>query len=610
MNIILKLTILAALFPILQSCTSIQKNQIARIYAQEINDGSSLNRPKKVKMLPVQHNGKCGFIDENGRMLIEPKYQECTYGENFASVSNGKKQFIVLSDGTETPFSSIDPFYDGIAVAKKSENDYDVLIDESLNIVSKLDYEYLARLSRNNVYAYEIGGRYSLMDSSEDSLTAEQFDSIFFPANDENADIFRVKRDDRYSFIRENGKLFPEFYDFAYDFSNDLALVRISENNYQFINRKGKPAFKDKTFFYAESFQNGTAKVFLEFGKNCGFLKTDGTYILEPVKNSSSCKLLGENIFYRTESDQEKNDPNRETGFHRYYSAEGKLFAESKFITEKIARSTGRVEVRRTNAFELSAPSDSPNPSLVFYHKNQKMGIYSVNPFQEIISPVYDHITYLAKDRILGKKNQWSQTQMDVLDLQGKQISSFTFRKKCGDLSTVYEMDNDYVFHCVSDEKKGSETVYTIMIAKNSKLQGTFEKESSFEGLIKVKNPDAYINLKGEYIWKNLGTKTFSGKSGESFFIKDSAIVIDSSINRYFPAKAKQAGISNRTVILSVEIDEKGNMKKPEIVSGKAGYGFDEAALDLIQKVKWEPGTKDGKPEAMKVAVPVYFKLN
>ncbi|HMZ58499.1 MAG TPA: energy transducer TonB [Leptospiraceae bacterium] len=238
------------------------------------------------------------------------------------------------------------------------------------------------------------------------------------------------------------------------------------------------------------------------------------------------------------------------------------------------------------------------------------MGLYSLSPFQEIIPPVYDQISYLSQERIVGRKSQWAQTQMDVLDIQGKQIASYTFRKRCGDSSKVYEMDNDYVFHCVSDEKRGNETVYSIIIAKNSKIQGTFEKESSFEGLIKVKNPDAYINLKGEYIWKNLGTKTFSGKSAESYSIKDSAIIIDSSINRYFPSKAKQAGISNRTVILSVEIDENGNMKKPEIVSGRAGYGFDEAALDLIQKVKWVPGTKDGKPETMKVSVPVYFKLN
>ncbi|HMV76326.1 MAG TPA: energy transducer TonB [Leptospiraceae bacterium] len=610
MNIILRLIILLTSIPFLHKCTTIQKNGIARIYAQEINDGSSVNHLKKVKMLPVQNNGKCGFIDENGRMLIEPKYQECSYGENFTTVNTGKKQLIVLFDGTETPFSNIDPFYDGIAVAKKADNDYDVLVDENLNIVSKLDYEYLARLSGKNVYAYEIGGKYSLMDSSEDSLTPEQFDSIFIPAYDEDANIFRVKRDDMYSFIKENGKLFPEFYQFAYDFSHDFALVRISENNYQFINRKGKPAFKDKNFFYAESFQNGFARIFLESGKNCGFLKTDGNYALEPADNSFGCKMIGDKIFFRTEHDSEKQGPNRETGFHRYYSADGKLFAESRFITEKTARSTGRIEVKKTNTFELSVPADSQNSSFVFYHKNQKMGLYSLSPFQEIIPPVYDQISYLSQERIVGRKSQWAQTQMDVLDIQGKQIASYTFRKRCGDSSKVYEMDNDYVFHCVSDEKRGNETVYSIIIAKNSKIQGTFEKESSFEGLIKVKNPDAYINLKGEYIWKNLGTKTFSGKSAESYSIKDSAIIIDSSINRYFPSKAKQAGISNRTVILSVEIDENGNMKKPEIVSGRAGYGFDEAALDLIQKVKWVPGTKDGKPETMKVSVPVYFKLN
>lgn len=609
MNIILRLIILLTSISFLHKCTTIQKNSIARIYAQEINDGSSLNRIKRGKMLPVHHNGKCGFIDESGRTLIEPKYQECSYGENFAGVNTGKMQLIVLPDGTETPFSSIDPFYEGIAVAKKSDNDYDVLVDENLNIISKLDYEYLARLSSRNVYAYEIGGKYSLMDSSEDSITSEQFDSIFFPANDENADIFRVKRDDQYSFIKENGKLFPEFYQFAYDFSNDLALVRVSENNFQFISRKGKPAFKDKSFFYAESFQNGYAKIFLESGKHCGFLKTDGEFALEPVKNSTACKMIGENIFFRTESDQEKTDPNRETGFHRYYSADGKLIAESRFVTEKMNRS-GRIEVRKTNAFELSVPSDSPNSSFVLYHKNQKIGMYTLSPFQEIITPAYDQISYLSKDKIIGRKTQWAQTQMDVLDMQGKLISSYTFRKKCGDSSKVYEMDNEFVFHCVSDEKRGNETVYSIMIAKNSKLQGTFEKESSFDGLIKVRNPDAYINLKGEYIWKNLGTKTFSGKTEETYSIKESAIIIDSSINRYFPAKAKNAGISNRTVILSVEIDEKGNMKSPEIVSGKAGYGFDEAALDLIQKVKWIPGTKDGKPETMKVSVPVYFKLN
>ena len=73
--------------------------------------------------------------------------------------------------------------------------------------------------------------------------------------------------------------------------------------------------------------------------------------------------------------------------------------------------------------------------------------------------------------------------------------------------------------------------------------------------------------------------------------------IIDFDLKQFFPAAAKSANITEKTVVILVQIDETGALKSAKIASGKAGYGFDEAAIKIINMARFSPGYVAGKPE-------------
>ena len=66
--------------------------------------------------------------------------------------------------------------------------------------------------------------------------------------------------------------------------------------------------------------------------------------------------------------------------------------------------------------------------------------------------------------------------------------------------------------------------------------------------------------------------------------------IIDFDLKQFFPPAAKAANITDKTVVVLVQIDETGALKSAKIASGKAGYGFDEAAIKIINLARFSPG--------------------
>jgi TonB family protein len=68
--------------------------------------------------------------------------------------------------------------------------------------------------------------------------------------------------------------------------------------------------------------------------------------------------------------------------------------------------------------------------------------------------------------------------------------------------------------------------------------------------------------------------------------------------------KAKYSG----TVLLSVEIDTKGRVGAIRVVR-PLGLGLDEKAIECVQKWKFRPALKDGRPVAVRVSIEISFRL-
>jgi TonB family protein len=60
--------------------------------------------------------------------------------------------------------------------------------------------------------------------------------------------------------------------------------------------------------------------------------------------------------------------------------------------------------------------------------------------------------------------------------------------------------------------------------------------------------------------------------------------------------------------MISVIVDSRGYPRNPRVVRS-LGMGLDEKALDAVQKYRFKPATKDGKPVAVMIGVEVDFRL-
>jgi len=74
-----------------------------------------------------------------------------------------------------------------------------------------------------------------------------------------------------------------------------------------------------------------------------------------------------------------------------------------------------------------------------------------------------------------------------------------------------------------------------------------------------------------------------------------------------YPEIAKRAGIEGR-VFVKAFINEKGNVKKTEIIKGIGG-GCDQEAIKAVMETKFKPGRQKGKGVNVQVTIPILFKL-
>ncbi len=75
-----------------------------------------------------------------------------------------------------------------------------------------------------------------------------------------------------------------------------------------------------------------------------------------------------------------------------------------------------------------------------------------------------------------------------------------------------------------------------------------------------------------------------------------------------YPELARRAGVEGRVVVQFV-IDEYGNVHNPQVVRG-VGAGLDEAAVNAIMQISFEPGRQRGRAVPVQYTIPVSFRLD
>jgi periplasmic protein TonB len=85
--------------------------------------------------------------------------------------------------------------------------------------------------------------------------------------------------------------------------------------------------------------------------------------------------------------------------------------------------------------------------------------------------------------------------------------------------------------------------------------------------------------------------------------------ILDFDLNKYFPQAARTANITRKTVLLKIQVNEDGSIRSAKIISPPSGFGFDEAAMKVVQRMRFRAGKIGGKPVKMLMQIPMTFVL-
>lgn len=92
-----------------------------------------------------------------------------------------------------------------------------------------------------------------------------------------------------------------------------------------------------------------------------------------------------------------------------------------------------------------------------------------------------------------------------------------------------------------------------------------------------------------------------------NFVPYDDAPVVIGKIEPVYPEFAKRNKIQG-TVILEAEVLKDGSVRDIRVRRGVGG-GLDEAAIEAVRKVKFQPGKSSGQPVDCLVIIPVEFRI-
>jgi hypothetical protein len=176
-------------------------------------------------------DGRCGLADEDGNIVLEPKY-----------VING--------------------FMNGFAPIYSLKENKIGFIDASGKIVIRPKFEDVGDFSSDG-FAPAFNGKWGIINKKGDFMTQENFFEIN-PFFSKNGLIGAAKAEDSWGFIDKSGNwIIPAQFDFVFDFKdNGLAAVK-KEGKYGFVNEKGEiviePVFEG--FFH---YKNGLTVVWAD----------------------------------------------------------------------------------------------------------------------------------------------------------------------------------------------------------------------------------------------------------------------------------------------------------------------------------------------------------
>ena len=273
---------------IIESSNKTEKSSNISDLSMEENEMSST----QYNLFPIKSNGKWGYIDVQGKVVIEPQFiwaSEFTddvagvkIGEKISGIIDKKGRILSIHN-----YNYIHAFQNGVALMTSFDDEdckmrnYGIINKEGKEIVSPRyaqiaieDHKFYDGLAR----IYGVG----FIDRDGNVVIKDQPDYNIFNFHDERAVITKYARDiDKHGYIDLKGKLvIPMEYLVAASFSDGLACVSLDHKKYGYIDKDGKLVI-GFNFDRLNDFSDGLAE-FYQNGKY-GYIDKKGNVVIKPT---------------------------------------------------------------------------------------------------------------------------------------------------------------------------------------------------------------------------------------------------------------------------------------------------------------------------------------
>jgi protein TonB len=80
-------------------------------------------------------------------------------------------------------------------------------------------------------------------------------------------------------------------------------------------------------------------------------------------------------------------------------------------------------------------------------------------------------------------------------------------------------------------------------------------------------------------------------------------------LDPYYPASARRTGTQGHVLVRAL-VDEYGRVEEAEVVESEPAGVFDDAALKSVRGWTFSPATRQGRPVAVRIDIPIRFRLD
>jgi hypothetical protein len=265
------------------------------------------------KILPVKSGDKWGYIDKEGKYVVNPQFDNAMlFAEGLACVKVDKKYGYISEDGKyviNPTYKDATHFSEGLACVV-IENSYPSYINKKGEIQFTLNTAEKCRVFREGLAAVLIKDKWGFIDSDGKIVIQPQFEDVSDFYEGLSVITKKIKGEELRGYINKKGEIIinPQFKS-AYIFKEGFGSIAMNDK-WGFIDNTGKiiinPQFED-TYFFSEGM------CVIKQGENYGFIDKQGKIVINPQFKSAA--NFSENLAVVKSSDDKFGYINNEGKF-------------------------------------------------------------------------------------------------------------------------------------------------------------------------------------------------------------------------------------------------------------------------------------------------------